>query len=167
MIFRLTQRLNAKIKGGTLSTSPLNENVYADWSARLFTADRAQYILLSHTVSFYSVVMFGRGIAHDGRFIERALANIRESMTDDNLGLIYMNFIAPATGSVRFCKPLNRSVTGSMNELEATAKLYLKTGEWSPFDVGFKLNEMLLSAIGTCETRGYATPREAFKQLGV
>ena len=111
MIFRLTQRLNAKIKGGTLSTSPLNENVYADWSARLFTADRAQYILLSHTVSFYSVVMFGRGIAHDGRFIERALANIRESMTDDNLGLIYMNFIAPATGSVRFCKPLNRSVS--------------------------------------------------------
>ena len=165
MIFRLSQRLNTKIKGGTLATPPPSDNIFADWSARLFTADRAQYILLSHTISLYSVVMFGRGIAHDGRFIERALANIRESMTDDNLGLIYLNFIAPATGSVRFCKPLNRSVTGSMNELEAAAKLYLETGEWSPFDVGFKLNEMLLSAIGSRETHGYATPREAFKRL--
>ena len=165
MIFRLTQRLNAKITGGTLSASPLNENVYADWSARLFTADRTQYILLSHTVSLYSVVMFGRGITHDGLFIRSAMDTIREFMTDDGLGLIYMNFIAPASASVRFAKALNRSITGSMNELEATAKYYLNTGEWSPYDVGFKLNETLLSGIGTKETRGYQNPRAAFKQL--
>ncbi|MFP4217161.1 MAG: DUF6398 domain-containing protein [Phycisphaerae bacterium] len=159
MIFRLSQRLNKKIKAGQLSELPLHENPYADWSARLFTADRTQYILLSHTTSLYSVVLFGRGIKHDGRFIDRALDSIREFMTDDGLGLIYMNFIAPASASIRFGKALNRSVTGSMNQLEAEAKFFLGTGEWSPFDVGFKINGMPLSAIG------YATPREVLSQL--
>ncbi|MCC6679470.1 MAG: hypothetical protein IT445_01075 [Phycisphaeraceae bacterium] len=166
MIFRLSQRLNTKIKAGTLPAAPLDDNPYADWSARLFTADRTQYILLSQTSSLYSVVMFGRGITHDWLFIERALENLREFMNDDGLSLIYMNFIAPASASVRFCKALDRSVTGSINELEATAKLYLGTGEWSPFDVGFKLNETLLSAIAAKEVDNYATPREAFKCLG-
>lgn len=164
MNFRLSQRLNTKIKTGRLTESPLHENPFADWSARLFTADRTQYILVSHTTSLYSVVLFGRGITHDGLFIDRVLDNIREFMTDDGLGLIYMNFIAPATKSVRFCKALNRSVTGSMNELEAEAKFYLETGEWSPFDVGFKLNETLLSAVAV-KSNNYATPREAFKRL--
>lgn len=165
MIFRLTQRLSNKIKAGRLAESPLDENPCADWSARLFTADRAQYILLSNTASLYAVVMFGRGVSNDGLFIDRALDAIREFMTDDGLGLIYMNFIAPAGASVRFGKALNRSVTGSMNELEMVAKLYLETSEWSPFDVGRKLNETLLSAIAR-EANGYATPREAFKSLG-
>jgi len=165
MIFRLSQRLNKKIKAGQLSESPLHENPYADWSARLFTADRAQYILLSHTQSLYSVVMFGRGVTSDDLFIKRAMENLREFMTDDGLGLIFANFVAPAGSSFRFCKPLSRSVTGSMNELETMAKLTLETGEWSPYGVGFKLNETLLSAIGTRETNGHAKPREAFKKL--
>lgn len=159
MIFRLSNRLNVKIKAGPLSTSPLDENPCADWSARLFTADRTQYILLSHTASLYSTVMFGRGITSDGLFIGRAMESIREFMTDDGLGLVYMNSIAPAAASVRFCKALNRSVIGSMNDLEAAAKVYLATDEWSPFAVGFKLNETPLSAIG------YASPRAALKRM--
>ncbi|MEX0642137.1 MAG: DUF6398 domain-containing protein [Pirellulales bacterium] len=164
MIFRLSQRLKNKIKAGQLSDLPLHENPYADWSARLFTADRSQYILLSHTTSLYSVVMFGRGITHDGLFIDRALDSIREFMTDDGLGLIYMNFIAPASASIRFCKALNRSVTGSMNELVIMAKLHLESGECSPFGVGFKLNGIPLSAVAV-RGNNYATPREAFSQI--
>ena len=77
MIFRLTRKLSKKIDVGALSTVPLDESPWGDWSARLFTADRTQYILLSNTVSLCSVVMYGRGIAHDGKFIERALSEIR------------------------------------------------------------------------------------------
>ncbi|MCC7350870.1 MAG: hypothetical protein IT446_09895 [Phycisphaerales bacterium] len=162
----MTQRLNAKIKAGPLVAAPLDHNVYADWSARLFAAGRAQYILLSHTSSLYSVVMYGCGITHDGLFIGRAADAIREFMDYDGLSLFYVNFIAPATAAVRFCKPLDRSVIGSMNELEAVAKLHLATGEISPFDVGFKLNKTLLSAIRSSATQGYSTPRDAFTRLG-
>ncbi|MBL1217336.1 MAG: hypothetical protein D8M59_07550 [Planctomycetes bacterium] len=165
MIFRLSQRLNAKIKAGQLQAAPVDENTFADWSARLFTVDRVQYILLSNTVSLYSVVMHGRGVTSESLFISRAFESIREFMTADDMGFLYTNCIASSTDSVRFAKAFDRRVTGSMNELEATARLYQEAGELTPFDVGFKLNETLLSAIGTLETHGYATPREAFMRL--
>lgn len=83
MILRLSTKLNKKIKAGTLKPMPLDDNPYADWSCHLFTADRAQYILMTNTQSLYSCVMFGRGITDDSRFIERALSTIREFMDDD------------------------------------------------------------------------------------
>ena len=42
MIFRLSQKLNAKIKGGSLSALPLDDNPFADWSGHLFLAGRVQ-----------------------------------------------------------------------------------------------------------------------------
>ena len=77
MIFRLSQKLNAKIKAGTLRTLPLNENPFADWSAHLFVAGRTQYILLSNTMSLFSTVMHGKGITNEKTFIERALSSLR------------------------------------------------------------------------------------------
>jgi hypothetical protein len=41
MIFRLTEKLNAKIKTGTLMTLPLDQNPFADWSAGLFLVGRS------------------------------------------------------------------------------------------------------------------------------
>lgn len=35
MIFRLSQKLNIKLKAGTLTMQPLDENPLADWSAHL------------------------------------------------------------------------------------------------------------------------------------
>lgn len=46
MIFRLSRKLAAKLKEGSLPSLPLDENPYADWSAHLFTADRTQYIII-------------------------------------------------------------------------------------------------------------------------
>ncbi|MFA9478238.1 hypothetical protein ACERK3_08005 [Phycisphaerales bacterium AB-hyl4] len=165
MIIRLTQNLNTKIKAGPISASPLDDNPYADWSARLFTADRAQYILICNTRSFYSTVMFGRGITSDHQFIERTLSSIREFMQDDGLQFIHRQFVAPTCGTVRFCKALNRRATGSMNELVATARILLVENECSPHEVGFKLNDMLLSALGSGAAHDYGKPREAFTRM--
>ena len=65
MILRLSQKLNTKIKAGTLKAMPLDDNPYADWSCHLFTADRTQYIIMSNTKSLYSCVMYGKGITED------------------------------------------------------------------------------------------------------
>ena len=165
MIFRLSQKLNTKVKAGTLSVLPLDENPYADWSAHLFVAGRTQYILVSNTKSLYSTVLFGKGITYDGQFINRAMDSIREYMQDDGQQFAYHRFIAPASATVRFGKALNRSVTGSMNEMVASATLWLTEGEMSPHDVGFKLNDILLSSLPGSSGTGYGTPREAFKAL--
>ena len=165
MIFRLSNKLNTKIKVGPPPQQPLDENPFADWSAHLFVADRTQYILLSNTRSIYSTVMYARGITDDGRFIERALSSLREFMEDDGQAFVYHRLIAPASATVRFARALDRAVTGCMNELIAQAKFLLADGDLSPFDLGFRLNEVLLSSIAVGQAEKYGTPRGAFKAM--
>jgi hypothetical protein len=161
MILRLSKKLCTKIKTGTLKTMPLNENRFADWAAHLFAADRTQYILVTNTKSLYSTVLYAKGITDDSRFIDRALGSIREFMEADGLAFIYHQFIAPTCGTVRFAKALDRSVTGSMNDLVFQATIHLVEGEMSPFDVGFKLNETPFSSLK------FSNPREAFKAMSM
>jgi hypothetical protein len=164
MIFRLSQKLNTKIKAGPLHPLSLHENPFADWSAHLFVAGRTQHILLSNTKSLYSTVMYGKGITTESDFIERALSGIREFMQADGQEFAYRRFIVPASASVRFAKALDRTVTGSMNEMIKLATYLLAEGDISPFDVGFRLNDNLLSAIALGGSP-YGKPREAFKAL--
>jgi hypothetical protein len=165
MIFRLSQKLNAKIKSGPLQAMPLADNPFADWSASLFVAERTQYILLSHTTTLYSVVMFAKGITSDWNFIERALSNIRELMQDDGYESEYLSLIAPDTARVRFAAALDRSVTSSLNELIQQAKYCLSDGGSSPSDASVELNDLLLSAIAANKADKYGKPREAFQAL--
>lgn len=165
MIFRLSQKLSTKIGAGTLQSLPLDEDPYADWSAHLFTADRTQYILLCNTRSLYSTVMYGAGITNGSKFIERGLSSIREFMQEDGQQFVYERFLAPASARISFAKALDRSVTGSMNDLVNHATAWLASGELAPHDIGFKLNDVLLSALGNGKIRPYGKPREAFKAL--
>ena len=165
MILRLSQKLNAKIKAGTLKPMPLDENPYADWSCHLFTADRTQYIIVSNTASLYSCVLYGKGITNDCVFIQRVLSSLREFMEDDVQSFIYQKFVAPSSGTVSFAKALNRSVTGSMNDLIGHATGRLEYGDIAPHDLGFWLNDTLLSAIAASKSDKYGKPNEAFKRL--
>jgi hypothetical protein len=65
MIFRLSRKLNAKIKTGPLRELPLHENPLADWSAALFVAGHTQHILLSNTKSLYSRDGWGSARSRD------------------------------------------------------------------------------------------------------
>lgn len=166
MIFRLSQKLRTKLGAGKLAELPLDENPFADWTATLFVADRTQYILVSNTKSLYSTVFFGKGVPSESHFIERALSSICEFMQADGQEFVYRRFVAPASGTVTCAKALNRSVTGSMNDLVNHAKAWLiEDEELSAHDVGFKLNDVLLSSLARTKTDFYRKPREAFKDL--
>ena len=86
-------------------------------------------------------------------------------MEDDGQEFVYRRFIAPASGSVRFAKALDRSVTGSMTDLINHATAWLAEGDQSPHDVGIKLNNILLSALARSGAFPYGTLRDAFKAL--
>jgi Domain of unknown function (DUF6933) len=165
MILRLSQKLNAKIKAGPLKAMPLDKDPYADWSCHLFTADRTQYILVSNTQSLYSCVLYGKGITNDCVFIERVLGSLRQFMEDDGQAFCYQTFVAPTSGTVRFAKALNRSVVGSMNDLIGHAMGRLEYGDISPHDLGFHLNDTLLSALAASKADKYGKPKEAFRRL--
>jgi len=159
MIVRLSQKLGKKLKVTPDKKLAADENPFADWSAHLFTADRAQYVIVTNTPSLYSVVLFGRGISDDSRFLERVLSAIREQMTDDGMELAYTRLVASTTATIQYSKALNRSVTGSMNDLVVHAKWWLTEREFAPFDVSEKLNEIPMSALK------YRNPQEALKEL--
>ena len=81
----------------------------------------------------------------------------------DGQAFAYEKFIAPSSATVTFGKAWNRKVTGSMNELVMAATDSLKSGEVAVHDVGFGLNDLLLSAIAKDEDGGYGRPKDAFK----
>ena len=114
MILRPSQKLNARIKGGTLGVLPRHENPLLDWSAHVFAAGRAEYVLLSNTASLYSAVLDGAAIRDAGRFTERVLGVARAIL--DGAGRLPDERLAPVE-PVSFAKSLDRSATGSMNEL--------------------------------------------------
>jgi hypothetical protein len=164
MIFRLTDKLNAKIKAGTLATLPPDENPFADWSAGLFLVGRSQYILLTNTKSLYSTVLAGKGVTDEKTFVERAMSSIREFMDADGQEGVYERLVSPVSGLVQFAKALNRSVTGSMNDMTKHAAYYLTAGDVSPVEIGSRLKGIPMSALKhDGSTRGF--PGDVFKAM--
>lgn len=111
--------------------------------------------------------MYGKGMTNDRRFLERALSNLHEVLEDDGLKFVFSRFIAPAGDAVRFAKSTDRRLTGSMNELIQSATALLIEGKSSLFDVGSRLNDVLLSAPTSSRSDGYGTPRDAFKSFSL
>ena len=75
--------------------------------------------------------------------------------------LIYQRFIAPSSASVQFSKSLNRSVTGSMNDMIVHAKMWLHERGLSPQDTATRLNDIPFSSLK------YQKPREVFTGMAV
>jgi hypothetical protein len=108
--------------------------------------------------------LFAKGITDASVFIDRALSGIREFMEADGHEDAFRRLVAPSVSSVQFAKALNRSVTGSMNDLVKLATYMLATGDLSPHDVGFKLNKTPMSALGFKQPL-CGMPRNAFEAM--
>lgn len=159
MIFRLTTKLSQKIKVALPGVLPAAEHPLLDWSAHLFLDSRIQYVLLTNTASLYSAIMPGRGVATADTFVEDAFAAIGERMCRDGWTDAFRQVLLPARGQIKFSKALNRSVTGSMNDMIFAAKLYLANGDLPRPEIERRLNNGPLSAIE------YRLPREVMREL--
>ena len=136
-----------------------NRNPLLDWSAHLFTAQRIQYVILTNTASLYSMVMPGRGMTSDKKFIQEVLSSMREFMTMDGNKFIFEKHIEPQQREVFFSKIVDRRVTGSMNDLVFQAKVYLIEVQLSPFEVSSRLNESPMSYLN------YDRPKDELQKL--
>ncbi len=159
MIFRLMEKLAKKIKVAPLQPLPADPNPYADWTAHLFTVARARYILLSNTSSLYSLVMPGKGITSDAAFLREAADAIGQFLRADGNEFIFRRYIAAEMDKTTFAKTLNRSVTGSMNDLVFQAKVYLTHNSLSFFEISSRLNEVPMYYLE------YKHPREVFMTM--
>ncbi len=126
MLLRPSQKLSVKLKSGSLATLPSHVNPFADWSANGFIVQRMHYVLVSNTASLYSVFMRGRGIANASSFLEHFQRELRAVMEADGLLNIHSQRIQPHLGTIQFAKALNRSVTGSMNDIIRCARFSIE-----------------------------------------
>lgn len=165
MTLRFSQKLAARLKAGPLKPAPLDEAPVADWTSHIFFFDRTPYLLVSNTAALYSVVLYAKGITNESIFITSLMTSLRDAMAADGLAAVYDRFIAPRAGTIRLASAYSRSVTGSMNELIKCAKVFLCDDDLSPFELGFQLNDLLLSPLASEKSRGYGKPREAFQTL--
>lgn len=165
MIFRLSQKMTAKVKPGVLEVLSIHENPLLDWSAHLFPVGRRQFVLLSNTGSLLSAVVPCQGVTSKPRFRELAFDGIRQCMESNGFESFALRVVVPDSESVRFAKALNRSVSGSMNELIKCAEVCMSEGELTLPEVGDRLNDMLLSALAAGGSHGYGKPREAFRVM--
>ena len=159
MILRVSGKLGKKIHVAPAESLPQDPNPFADWSAHLFTADRAQYILVTNTASLYSTLMFGKGITSGDAFIERTLNLLCQTLRSDGLGSMFDSRVAPAADEVSFSKALNRAVIGSMNDFIYHAKCHIIERRMSPPYTSLLLNETPMGQLN------YANPREALLKL--
>ncbi len=155
MIVRLSHALAKRIGQENLPFHPSHPNPLADWSGRLFTADRVHYLIITNTALLYSAVIHAKGIINQNILLIRLRSAIREVMDDDAFGSLYAGHVAPEMGRVVFAKSLNRSVTGSVNDFVFLAKHHLTGGDVSPYDVSVFLNDTPMSYLN------YKTPRDA------
>ncbi|QDU21005.1 DUF6933 domain-containing protein [Urbifossiella limnaea] len=162
MLLRLPQTLNARLGGGPPAASASHANPLLDWSVRAFAAGTKAYLLLSNTRSLYSVVLVEVAGETRTQLAERVAGAVEGIL--DGAGRLAGVGRDLAAESVRFAKALDRSVTGSMNELVAYAELLLADGDLSVPEVGVRLNDLLLSAAAG-EGKKYGTPRAAFAAL--
>ena len=160
MLFRLSAKLGDRLHIHPVETLPPDPNPYADWSAHVFAAGRARYILLTNTPSLYTVVMPSKGITNAVRFLAQAADYLEDFICGDGFEPIFRQSIAPALADVRYGKALNRSVTGSMNDIVWQTQVILAQEQMSLRDLSRLLNQAPMSYLD------HANPKKAFGALG-
>lgn len=159
MVFRVSAKLGRKIHLDYEQSLPPAADPILDWSADLFTADRTQYIIVSNSASLYSIVMYGRGVANETRFLQDSMSEMREVLNADGFSSAFQEVIGPSADRLAIAKRQDRSVIGSMNDLIWQARLRLAQDEISPYEASCFLNKTLMSYID------YRPPREAFQRM--
>ncbi|MDE0297951.1 MAG: hypothetical protein OXN17_04920 [Candidatus Poribacteria bacterium] len=159
MIFRISTKLGKKIHVTPDEILPVDPNPFADWSAHLFAVDRTQYVLVTNTISLYSMVMLGRGLKDERLFLDGVTDRMRGVICSDGLESIFEKCIVPSMDTVRFSKAINRSVTGSMNDFIFQAKYELIEPELSLNEISFLLNECPMSYLDS------GMPKDVFQEL--
>ena len=105
------------------------------------------------------MIMYGRGMSNEKKFIKGVLTYIKQFMAADGKKSIFEQYIGPLAHQISFSKVTDRRVMGSMNDLIFQAKVYLVESQQSPFHVSLHLNESPMSYLK------YGCPKDAFKAL--
>jgi len=160
MIVRVTGSFAKQIGVTVTATLPLCENPVADWTCRVFSLREGEPVLLvANTTTLYSMLIPAVGLERLEQFQGGLNICLERRLLADGFEAIIDRRLGPEIKTISLAKSLNRSVTGSMNDMVRLATFML-TEEGRTFEQAtVKLNETPFGALD------YAHPRKRFAEL--
>jgi hypothetical protein len=148
MIIRLSKKLTLKIKQNDLPVLSPDPNPFLDWHAHVFICNRTQYIMVTNTLSLFSVFMFGAGITHGNKFIEQMGEMLKVILHNIGANLIYQRIIIPNMKNACFAKVCDKKIIGSMNDNIRLAKYVLEADGPHLENLAYRVNKNIHSVTG-------------------
>ncbi len=159
MLIRFTQKLSKKLKIGLLAETKDDPGPFIEWYANVFNAEKAQYILITEAKSLLSIVIYGRGITNDTKFLKYWLDSTRDYLSEIGKRFVFEKIIGPHTEKFVYANTASKSILGSMNDMVSMSKFVLPTRDMSPLDLSQMINETPFKALE------YQRPLDAFDKL--
>jgi len=153
--------LAKKIRVLSLPDIPFDENInpLLDWNANLFTVQHTQYVILTNTSSLYSLIMYGKGILDERKFIRKLFTDMNVFMLMSKNESLFNDVIGPERRKILFSMISNKRVMESMNDLVHLAKFHLGEDRQTLFGTSVLLNETPMSYLND------SSPKEEFQKL--
>jgi len=116
MTFCLTQKLSKKVKQFDLPRTT-GYDLGSAWYGNLFRVGNVQYVLLTESLTLYSILLLGRGIVNAESLANAATHIIEERFRENGWIGILGKIISFDNNSATFLAAQDRSVLSSMNEI--------------------------------------------------
>ena len=130
MVFRLTKKLAEKLHLGKLPRTE-TPGVGSTWHANLLRASGVQYIVLTESLTLYSILILGRGIIDGTAFATIARQMVGAKFEVEGWSHLLGNRVAFDTGEPIFLAAQDRSVIASISEISRMAKFAIEGHERS------------------------------------
>lgn len=127
----------------------------------MFTANGVKYVLTTHEVTLYSVILPGQSITNWNSYLKMLWPAMEKQMKMAGLQEMYERHFAPHTDKTLFVKTMNRSVLASMNNLSKMLidRLERMSQNVDVLQLGATINEVPFKAIR------FQYPRESLARL--
>ncbi len=159
MIFRLSQKVAAKIKEPNLQTMPPDVDPFADWHVGMFIHERLQYLIFVNSASLFTVVLRGAGV----KDFELLYVSFRSAMLDvlKEAGAphLFDRIFNTENRDIIAARATDRRIIGSMNEQAKMA--------WFGLDDGRTMDDLInwLNEIPMSLLKKHYIPKSAFLSL--
>jgi len=153
MHIHLTEKLRSKLhlpEPGPTSSPPA---IHHCWYAKVFTAQRVQYILTANAACLFSVVMPGRGITDGDRYLKEFLRELREHLEALGMAGVYPTLVGEGPVTPGVVAAGDRSVVQSVNNLASSATWWITRRASGPREATARVNDMPLKSLGLLTPR--------------
>jgi hypothetical protein len=127
MTFRLTQKLAKKLKLSSLPRTG-SHDIESAWYGNLFRVGGVQYILLTESMTLFSFLFLGKGMANAGVFTTTARLLIETKFKENGWLSILGTYLSFDLGEPNLLAAQDKSILSSMNGIMGLLKAQIEDG---------------------------------------